>query len=351
MKRWLIYGAGKTGSLIAQEAIQHGHAPLLVGRSVERVKPVAEQLGLDWTTADLSDKSGLSTLLERVDLVVHTAGPFLSTSLPMVRACLAKRKHYLDVSNEIPVFQSILQLDEDAQQNGVVLIPGIGFGVAATDGLARYVTNQVKNPRELEIVVHIYSRESSAGAEITRLEALSRGGWVRRNGRLLPVPFGRGGRRLKFPSGEKTILPIPWGDLETAYHSTGVPNITTYGTFSISPTVARLVLPVVQKLISNASLRQRLEQRISQRSHGSAKPKTTTDSCSYTWARAMNDQGESFAAWQEMGEGYDFSAQAAVRAVEEVFSRQITGALTPSQAFGPDFALRIPGTRRYTAKG
>src|SRR5512134_3505708 len=156
MKKWLIYGVGKTGSLIAQEAIQRGHAPLLVGRSSERVKPVAEQFGLDWTTADLSDKSGLSALLEQVDLVVHTAGPFLFTSLPMVKACLAKRKHYLDLSNEIPVFQNILKLDEEAQRNGVALIPGIGFGVVATDGLVRYVANQVKKPRELEIAIHIY---------------------------------------------------------------------------------------------------------------------------------------------------------------------------------------------------
>ena len=348
MKRWLIYGAGKTGSLIAQEAVHRGYAPLLAGRSAKRVKPVAERLGLDWAIAELSDEAGLSNLLERVDLVVHTAGPFLSTSLPMVQACLAKRKHYLDVSNEIPVFQSIYKLDEEARRSGVALIPGIGFGVVASDGLARYAASQIKNPQELEIAIHIYSRDSSAGADVTRLEALSRGGWARRNGTLIQVPLGSGGKRLKFPFGEQTILPIPQGDLESAYRSTGAPNITAYGTFPISPAVARIALPVVQRIVSNAGIRQRLEQQIIKRSHSPAKTKATHESHSYVWARAKNDRGESFEAWQEMGEGYDFTAQAAVRAVAEVFSEQIAGALTPSQAFGSDFALSINDTRRYT---
>lgn len=347
MERWLIYGVGKTGSLIAEEAIRRGHAPLLAGRSAERVQPVAERLGLDWAVADLSNEAQVLNLVEQADLVVHTAGPFLSTSLPMVRASLAKGKHYLDISNEIPVFQSILGLDEKARRSRIALIPGIGFGVAATDGLAHYVASQIKNPKELEIAVHIYSQESSAGAEVTRLEALARGGWVRRNGTLLAVPLGRGGKRLKFPFGEQTILPIPLGDLETAYRSTGIPNITTHGTFSIPPMVANLVFPVVQRIISNAGLRQKLEQRLSRRSPSTAKPKPEQAPHSYAWARVKNEQGESFEAWQEMGEGYDFTAQVVVRAVEQVFRRQMTGALTPSQAFGSDFVLHIDGTRRY----
>jgi short subunit dehydrogenase-like uncharacterized protein len=347
MKRWLIYGSGKTGSLIAQEAVRGGETPLLVGRSAEKVKPIAEKLGLDWAVAELSDKASLSNLLEQVDLVVHTAGPFLSTNMPMIQACLAKGKHYLDISNEIPVFQSVFKLDDEARRRGVALIPGIGFGVAATDGLAGYVATQIKNPQELEIATHIYSEDSSVGADVTRLEALSRGGWARRNGTLIRIPLGSGGTHLEFPFGNQTILPIPSGDLEAAFRSTGVPNITTYGTFSISPFVARLALPVVQQIVSISGIRQRLEQRISRRANAPVKKKAVQESHSYAWARARNSQGDVFEAWQEMGEGYNFTAQAAVRAVQKVLSEPLTGALTPSQAFGTDFALLMNGTRRY----
>src|SRR6266545_177039 len=114
-KKWLIYGAGKTASMIAQEAVRRGYSPLLAGRSAERVRPVAERLGLNWAIADLTDEVGLADLLNQVDLVVHTAGPFLSNALPMIQACLNLGKHYLDISNEIPVFQLIFKLDKEAR--------------------------------------------------------------------------------------------------------------------------------------------------------------------------------------------------------------------------------------------
>ena len=45
--RWLLYGAsGYTGRMIAEEAVRRGHRPVLAGRSAERVRPLAESLGL-----------------------------------------------------------------------------------------------------------------------------------------------------------------------------------------------------------------------------------------------------------------------------------------------------------------
>ena len=346
--RWLLYGVGETGTLIAQEAVRRGHSPLLAGRSAERLKPIAERLGLEWAAVDLLDDTGLSLLMDKVDLVVHAAGPFVTTSMPMVKASLVNKKHYLDISNEIPVFQSIRKYDSEARQLGIALIPGVGFGVTATDGLAQYVASHVENAKELEIAIHIYSKNSSTGADITRLDVLARGGWARRNGELVKVPLGSGGKRLQFPFGERTILSIPLGDLETAYYNTGIPNITTYGTFSIPPVPARIVFPVIQRIVSNEGVRQRLEQRIIKRPHSPAETKAAQESHSYTWVRAKNARGDTFETWQEMGEGYDFTAQAVIRAVEKVFSEKIIGALTPFQAFGSDFALSINGTRRYT---
>src|SRR5215216_4600321 len=110
--RWLVYGVGATGTLIVEEAVRRGHTPLLAGRSAERLKPLAERFGLARVVAD-------------VDVVVHTAGPFVATHDPMLRACLAHTTHYLDISNEIPVFQSVRARDTAARQQGIVLMPGI----------------------------------------------------------------------------------------------------------------------------------------------------------------------------------------------------------------------------------
>jgi len=92
-----VYGVGATGTLIVEEAVQRGHAPLLAGRSAERLKPVAERFGLEWIAVDLLDTAALARVVADVDVVVHTAGPFVATHDPMLQACLAHNTHYLDI--------------------------------------------------------------------------------------------------------------------------------------------------------------------------------------------------------------------------------------------------------------
>src|SRR5260370_42662495 len=71
-------------------------------------------------------------------------------------------------------------------------------------------------------------------AESSRLGRL--GGRVRRNGVIEEVPLAHSRRRVDFAGGSAMTVAIPWGDLATAYISTGIPNIETYA--SIPPTAA-----------------------------------------------------------------------------------------------------------------
>jgi hypothetical protein len=53
---WLVYGAnGFTGQLVAEEALRRGHRPVLAGRSADKVRPLAERLGLPWAAFGLDD--------------------------------------------------------------------------------------------------------------------------------------------------------------------------------------------------------------------------------------------------------------------------------------------------------
>src|SRR5712691_5153761 len=122
---WIIYGAnGYTGALVAEAARARGLAPVLAGRSADKVRALAEKLGLEWRAFDLerADIAGAS-------LVLHCAGPFSQTSRPMVDACLAASAHYLDVTGEIDVFEAVFARDAEAKARGVVLLPGVGCDV------------------------------------------------------------------------------------------------------------------------------------------------------------------------------------------------------------------------------
>src|SRR5690348_10211452 len=99
MPDWMIYGAtGYTGQIVAAEAVRCGHKPLLVGRSLRKLKLLADKLNLEYAVAPIEDRAALETAVRRVKLVYHAAGPFVHTSRPMVEACLAARAHYLDIT-------------------------------------------------------------------------------------------------------------------------------------------------------------------------------------------------------------------------------------------------------------
>src|SRR3979411_308227 len=127
MREWLIYGAnGYTGELIAREAARRGHRPILGGRSADLVPLRARELGCESRVFPL-DRIG--NALDGIALVLHCAGPFICTSAPMVAACLHAGAHYLDITGEIAVFESIMKRDADAIARGVTLLPGVGFDV------------------------------------------------------------------------------------------------------------------------------------------------------------------------------------------------------------------------------
>jgi short subunit dehydrogenase-like uncharacterized protein len=346
---WLIYGAtGDTGKLIVEEAVRRGHKPVLAGRSEDKLRAMAEPLGLEWIAFDLDDPQALHKAALNTSLILNVAGPFSNTSALIVRACLEASVSYLDVANEVEVFEALYAQDETARHHGVALIPGVGFGVTTSDCLAMHVANQVPGAQELEVAISLYNAHESPSAMLTRTRAMAGGGRVRRAGRLEHVVLGAGGRRVPFPDGTHTILPVPLADVVSSYRSTGIPNVTAYMTFAVNPFIARMALPIVQKLAAIPAIQQMLARP----NRSPTEPEMqAVPQHSYIWARANDGKGRAAEAWLETGEGYGYSAAAAVRAVEQVLQHQPVGALTPAQAFGPDFPLAIPGVRRFTSTG
>src|SRR6266487_1877751 len=109
---WLLYGAtGRTGTLIAEEAVARGHRPMLAGRDPDRLRRLAERLDLTWAAGPATE---LARLIGDARLVLLAAGPFGTTAPPVLRACLDAGVHYLDIANEIEAAQAVLETRTDA---------------------------------------------------------------------------------------------------------------------------------------------------------------------------------------------------------------------------------------------
>src|SRR6478672_3396790 len=225
---FLIYGAnGYTGELITRFAAERGMTPILAGRNAIAVEELAKKHHLDYRVFSLDETERLDAALQEVDVVLHCAGPFSITSRPMVEACLRNRKHYTDITGEIAVFEAAAKLDEKAKDAGVMLMPGVGFDVVPSDCLAKHLKNRLPSATHLTLGFYGLGKISH-GTQATMMLNAGNGGAVRRGGKIERVPAAWKTREIDFGKFKKTGVTIPWGDVATAFYSTGIPNIEVY---------------------------------------------------------------------------------------------------------------------------
>jgi len=342
MPEWMIYGAnGYTGELVARRAVERGQRPVLAGRSAAAVRALADELGLDHVVVALDDPAALRSALSAVRLVAHCAGPFVVTSAPMVDACLATGTHYLDVTGEIEVFESIFGRHDEAVAAGVVVVPGAGFDVVPTDCLAARLVAALPGASSLELAFRA-GGGLSRGTARTALSGMADGGRVRRSGVLVPTPVGSPRRRVRFPSGERAVGSIRWGDLVTAFRSTGIPNITVYTELPMKGRGAALT-----GVLRSAPLLGLARRVVNARVTGPDADRRAR-SRSEVWGEVRDAAGHTRSGTLTGPNAYDLTADSVVRAVGELNgarTRPAPGAYTPSMAFGADFAATLEGVR------
>jgi saccharopine dehydrogenase (NAD+, L-lysine-forming) len=339
---WMIYGAnGYTGELIAREAISRGHKPVLAGRNAPALHRLAAELAIDPCVFNLQDPNAITRALEGIDTVVHAAGPFVHTSRPMVDACLRTRTHYLDITGEIAVFEAIMARNGEARNTGVALIPGVGFDVVPSDCLAAMLATRMPDATDLELAFIARGGAVSRGTLRTMIEGAHLGGAIRVDGKITKVPTAWDAKDIPFSCGVRHAMTIPWGDVSTAWHSTGIPNIRVYS--GASPRAVRrmrMMRPILP-LLKLTPLR-RLLQALAGSKQGPDLAMRETGRM-YLWGQVSKPGADPITMTMETPEGYALTALTAVRSVERVLSGIEPGAWTPSKAFGAEFIREIEG--------
>jgi short subunit dehydrogenase-like uncharacterized protein len=278
--------------------------------------------------------------LNGVALVLHCAGPFTITSAPMVDACLRGGAHYVDITGEIPVFESILERDAEAKARGVTLLPGAGFDVVPTDCLAAMLAGRLPGATELLLAFHTKGSALSRGTTRTMIESIGDGGAIRRDGRIVRVPFAYDVRTIPFSCGERTAMTIPWGDVSTAFHTTGIPNIRVYIAASRKAVARARWLRWLLPLLSPKPVRRLVQKLAAPR--GGPDEHMRAAGRVYLWGEVSNGT-ESRAMTMTTPEGYAFTVCSAVNAVERVLDATRAGAFTPATLFSAEFVSTIPG--------
>lgn len=343
----LIYGAyGYTGDLVVREAIAAGLRPILAGRDPVQLRGAAALFALPFRVASLSDSAALDHALDGVRVVLHCAGPFSHTAAPMVDACLRRGVHYLDITGEFTVFAAIAARDQEAGARDVTLLPGVGFDVVPSDCLAAHVARRLPDATHLALAFRALGGVSR-GTAATVAENAGTGGVVRRNGVIVRVPAAWRTHRIDFGDGSPSlVVTIPWGDVVTAWHSTGIPNIEVY--MAMTPWMRRGLIASrwLGWLLALPPVRRQLVARAKARSPGPSDASRARGE-SRLWAEARNAVGRTVISRLVAPEGYTLTARTAIASARRVLAGSVpVGFQTPSRAFGADFILEQSGVVR-----
>jgi short subunit dehydrogenase-like uncharacterized protein len=162
----------------------------------------------------------------------------------MAECCIRTGAHYTDITGEMSVYEGLWELDQTARRAGVMLMPSVGYDVVPSDCLAAHLKRRLPTATHLALGFQP-TGGFSRGSALTAVEVGRQPGVVRRDGELTPVPAAWKTRTIDFGAGPAQAVTIPWGDVFTAYHTTGIPNIETY---IAMPDMGRSLLKVTERL-------------------------------------------------------------------------------------------------------
>lgn len=335
----LIYGAyGYTGRLVTAEAVRRGLRPVLAGRRREPLEALAAETGLPFRVFGLGDAGAVREGIGDVGAVIHCAGPFEVTAAPMARACIASRAHYLDITGEIAAFAALHGLNAAAREAGITLLPGAGFDVVPSDCLAAHLARRLPGATRLTLAFQGIGRPSRGTATTMAVNA-HRGGAVRRDGRIVPVPPGWHQRVIDLGEGPRTCISIPWGDVFTAGISTGIPDIEV---LMAAPQTMRRAIRMsrwLRPVLALPPVRRAMVARIRRGPEGPTGEERRRG-YSLLWGEAVDGEGRAVVSRLRCPEGYTLTALAAVElAVRVERGEAPAGFQTPATAFGPDLPV------------
>jgi short subunit dehydrogenase-like uncharacterized protein len=263
-----------------------------------------------------------------------------------VEACLRTNTHYLDINGDIRVFEMLKEYDDLAKQAGVMILPGAGFDVVPTDCVALMLKNELPDATDLKLAFVTTGGGLSRGTATTMINNLGNGGSVRKKGKIINVPLGQHSLSIKTGDRNDFVMSIPWGDVSTAYHTTGIPDIETY---TGVPRAAYGILKfqfAFNWLLRKKAIKKYLLKKVNQRSPGPT-DEMRSKARSIVWGQVRNNQGQTKTIAIRCSDGYTLTAHSTLIIVQKILNGVYKpGYQTPASAYSAGLVFEIPGSKK-----
>lgn len=241
-----VFGAyGHTGRFVVAELAARGFVPVLSGRNAQTLQELADENGLEAREASVGDPASLDRALAGTAAVINCAGPFASTTGPVIEAALRAKIPYLDVAAELEAnLDTFAHYRERARDAEALIVPAMAFFGGLGDLLATAAMGDWTRADEVHIAYALSDWRPTAGTRLSG--AVSR---ERRGGHRLRYRGGQWEHRTDAAPTLEWTFPEPMGsrpvigeftmaDVVTIPQHLSIPDVTTYMTAEAARDVA-----------------------------------------------------------------------------------------------------------------
>jgi len=336
--RILVYGAnGYSAQLIIENLIREGIVPVLAGRNEAAVKSVADKFKCNYKILDLSDSVVTRTAIVEFDFLLNCAGPFKFTANHLIDACIAAQTNYLDITGEIQVIEYAWSKNEDAKSAEIFIAPDVGFDVIPTDCLAKNLFNILPDAISLKLGLLTKRGKISRGTLLTTLEMLAELGKIRKDGKIIDSKIGEFSYQIIRDNFKFNGISIPWGDVSSAYYSTGIKNITVFLGVSRKMFKYKKLTNFTRNIISSQFINNLVARSIKKKITGPTLSERNNAE-TFLWGKVENKNGDSIENCYQVMEGYNSTQKGAVDIIKKVLEEpNLSGTKTPSMIMGHDY--------------
>ncbi|MFJ6635343.1 saccharopine dehydrogenase family protein [Streptomyces sp. NPDC091376] len=233
-----VFGAyGHTGRFVVAELAARGFVPVSSGRNAQALEELADEHLLEARVASVEDPASLDRALAGTAAVINCAGPFASTTGPVIEAALRAGIPYLDVAAELEAnLDTFAHYRERARDAGAVIVPAMAFFGGLGDLLATAAMGDWTEADEAHIAYALSSWHPTAGTRLSGAVSRERRGasrlrfsggqWERRTDEAPTLEW-----RFPDPMGPRPVIgEFTMADVVTVPQHLSIPDVTTYMT-------------------------------------------------------------------------------------------------------------------------
>lgn len=205
MAKVILLGAtGDIGRRAAQALAASPEVEVLTlaGRNRSKIEELAHQLGGPARSVriDVQDSSSLVRVIQGHDVAMSTIGPSYLYEVPLAQAAIKAKVPYVSVCDDYDAVEDVLKLDDEAKQNGVTVLTGMGWTPGLTNIMAKKGVSLLDQADEVHVSWAGALADVEGPAAILHWFHIMTGHVPTfRNGRVATVRAGSGPKRVPFP--------------------------------------------------------------------------------------------------------------------------------------------------------